>query len=73
MQSVFTDTRQTLVESVADYFTVSKWRAEFKRGKSGDYVSPSTSVNEEIVKKFCNLFWVINGWQLVSLLSVFYW
>jgi len=56
MQSVFTDTRQTLVESVADYFTVSKWRAEFKRGKSGDYVSPSTSVNEEIVKKFCNLF-----------------
>ena len=55
-QEIFTDIKKTLGESAPACLTVTKWYAEFKRGRSScedsqHYGRPSTAVNEETAEK----------------------
>ena len=55
-QDIFTGMKETLGESAPAYSTVTKWYAEFKRGRSSREDSqncgrPSTAVNEETAEK----------------------
>jgi len=55
-QEIFYDMKETLGDSAPAYSTVTKWHAEFKRGRSScDDLHrrgrPATSVNEELVEK----------------------
>jgi len=67
-QEIFTDMKETSWESAPAYSTVTKWFAEFKRGRSSCEDSqrcgrPSTAVNEETAKKVNKL--VMNNRRLL--------
>jgi len=58
-QEIFIDTKGTLAESAPAYSTVTKWNAEFKRGRllcvdMHPFGQPATSVNE-LLKKSISL------------------
>ena len=55
-QEILTDMKETLGESAPAYSTITKWYAEYKRGRSSCEDShrcgrPSTAVNEETAEK----------------------
>ena len=56
LQEIFYDMKETIGDSAPAYSIVTKWHAEFKRGRSSrDDLHPCgrlvTSVDEEIVEK----------------------